>query len=78
MRLKIQRLVKNLIYINIIKEETGVEIIIYYFCATFGLPNGIKHRLLSKGFKVSEWLSGPVAQLNRALDYGSRGFRFES
>ena len=22
--------------------------------------------------------NGPVAQLNRALDYGSRGFRFES
>ncbi len=26
---------------------------------------------------VSKW-NGPVAQLNRVFDYGSKGFRFES
>ena len=35
----------------------------------------------SEGFEVllgRMFLNGSVAQLNRALDYGSRGFRFES
>ncbi len=48
--------------------------------ALFLLPCKMKN-----GDKINQHLiynivavSGPVAQLNRAFDYGSKGFRFES
>ena len=53
-------------------------------CETFGGTNK-KQYLCTRNSEMTNYLlsvcnhnNGSVAQLNRALDYGSRGYRFES
>lgn len=55
----------------------------FFYLPVFKLPiNNVKRLQVWELSKQSLFLrpiyNGPVAQLNRAFDYGSKGFRFES